>query len=179
MIINKTTSDTLLVNSLVIKGATGGFISGVSEFDTDTLVASLEGGGTAAAKVFYLIVDEEDAASLIALLPTETNPFSEEEEPIAALLGVVLTSSQFSGKKAMAADSSPDHYHEVLGPVSPYLVECSNCGTKFVVYFARGDKVYQATRASPSDKHLTATEIADPVNYTCDSCSETVSMLRP
>jgi len=179
MIINKTTSNSLLVNALVLKGEAGGFISGVSEFDTGTLIASLEGGGTATAKVFYFIVAAEDVTDVVSLFPTETNPISEEEEPKAQLFAAVLVSSKFSGKKAMVADSSPDHYHEVLGTVAPYLVECSNCGNKFIVYFASGDRVYQTTRANASDKHLTATEIVDPVNYNCDNCSETVSLLRP
>lgn len=168
MIINKDTSDAALVNSLVIKGSGGPFLTNVEEFDTSTLEATFVGGGTETAQWFWFDpADETVHETLEGLVPAESLELARIQAP-----------NYSPGHKAMvSADTSPTHHHQILGPAVPLLVQCSNCSTMFVVYRTDDGKIYETERANAADKHLTATEIVDPGTYTCDNCSETVALV--
>ena len=186
MIINKTTSDSLLVESLVVRGTTGGYLTGITEFDTDKMEAVPSGGGTVSASSYWFSTSsEEDMDSLFALIPEVDEDVPNEEggtDQVQVKDGAaqhIRPPGKFTGKKAMDdTDTSPSDYHEIISPLAPVLVKCSNCSTQFVVYLTDDEKVFETERANASDKHLTATEIADPTNYTCDNCSNTVALLR-
>jgi hypothetical protein len=185
MIINKTTSDALLVNSLVVRGTTGGYLTGVTEFDTDTMEATVSGSPEDASSYWFSASSEEDMGSLLALIPDVDEDVPVDgggTETIQAKDGAaqhIRPPGKFTGKKAMDdTDTSPSDYHEIISLLVPVLVECSNCSTHFIVYLTDDEKVYETERANASDKYLTATEIVDPGSYACDNCSNTVALLR-
>jgi hypothetical protein len=172
MIINKATSDNALVGSLVLLAADGSYITSVTEFDTTTWEATLSPSGSATVDKFWFAPSD-------TITPQDIGEAIEAEEENSFLHLEIRRGQKFAGKRAMDdTDTSPSDSHRVLGEVKPYLVQCSNCATLFIVYIAQDDKVYETKRANASDKHLTATEIADPENYTCDSCANAVALLR-
>lgn len=192
MIINKSSSDEIWVNSLVVRDGSS-FLDNVTEFDTETMEATLLAGGPVTASQYWFAPeDEAQYQALVDAIPVNTieqiidadaegNPTDTAQITIKdfRLLSRVRKPGKFHGKKAMDdSDTTPTDYHEVLSTVSPILVQCSNCSTKFIVYITPDNKVYETERVRVGDKHLTAIEITDPGNYTCDNCSNTVALMR-
>lgn len=166
MIINKTTSDATLVASLRLFTANNKTISGVQEFDTSTLSASLTAGGSVTAADFNFYIDDPTQGDVIVPL-LEAEPDGED----LVYRIKVKTSSQ--PKKAMDdSDTAPEEQLVKLGRGTVHLVKCTNCDTLFLI-FEVGGKLYSGAMANPADKWMTATEL-DPDNLTCDNCSEKV-----
>ena len=167
MIINKTTTNSVVVNSLVLTNSSKKPIKNITEFNTATLVATISGGpATETAAAFQFVVsDHDDVQTLVTELPDELHPY-------------IITRHRYKGKKAMDdVDTLPDDHFAVLGGASPCLVECSNCNTVFLMVFAQG-KVWGTSKPNATDKSFTLTEM-DADNLTCDNCSNNVSVFEP
>lgn len=165
MIINKTTSDELLVDSLVAIDSNGKPIKNVTEFNTDTRLATLGGGGTEAATSFIFSTAPENVESLMALLDEDLKP-------------LVSVNKKFTAKKAMDDVAAPDNYliiNTFPAPLRPYAATCTNCSTKFLIYVDENNNLWTAIRSNPVDNFETLTQIDDS-SLTCDNCSQAVAV---
>lgn len=162
MVINKNTSDAKLVQYLVITTATGKPITNVLEFDTSTLIASLNGGGSSTGTNYWFDVDvEADAEYLRGLLSAE--------DPERILFG-----TRKNTKKAMSASTLPDDVLQVKSGVALVACVCSNCSTMFVAGIS-GSQIYKMHKPNAADVLFTLTEL-DPTSLVCDFCSAAVAI---
>ena len=166
MIINKTTSNALLVNSLVVLDPNEKPVKGVVEFDTDTRTATLTvGGPVVAASFIFVVSSEEDLGSTSDLLDADLQP-------------LVALNKKHSAKKAMDETASPDDYltistfHQTL---QLHMAQCTNCSTRFIIYLDDERNLWSARRTNSSDVFETAT-LVDDESLTCDNCSEPVAL---
>jgi len=170
MIINKATSDSVLVSALRLFDGDNKTIGGVSEFNTDTMEGTLSAGGTVTATSFeFHISGPEVGDSLVPLLEAEPN--GED------LLFHIKVKPTGRPKKAMDdADTAPTErlIQQAMGAV--YLVKCTNCSTTFVL-FEGGDQFWSVEKANASDKLMTAT-LLDSDGLVCDNCAEPVVVER-
>ncbi len=169
MVINKTTSDALLVSSLRIFGSNKKPITGATEFDTDTMQVTLSVGGpeTAGNFQFYAASDQE-VSDLVALLEVESE----------YLLLHISKKTTGLAKKAMDdADNGSEELLVQVDSCGPALMQCTNCGTHFILFVTSNKEVWSTTRTNPTDKWLTATQM-DPDNITCDNCSNDVTVFE-
>jgi len=166
MLINKTTSDALLVDSLVVLDSNGKPIKNVTEFDTDTRSASLSVGGPVTATSFCFVTSEGDRDALIALLSSD-------------LQFLVSIGKKFSPKKAMDDTASPDDFlviNTFRHPLRPVVAQCTNCSTRFLVHIDQDDNLWDANKINPTDAFNTLTQVSAS-GLTCDNCSESVELL--
>ena len=163
MIINKNTSDAKLVQYLVVTTDTGKPITNVLEFDTTTLIAELNGGGSSAGANYWFDVGvEADADYLRGLLGAE--------DPERVLFG-----TKKNTKKAMAASTLPDDVLQVKADITLMGCICSNCATMFVAGVG-GNKVYKLYKPNAADVLFTLTEL-DAGDMVCDNCGQPVSLI--
>jgi hypothetical protein len=167
MIINKDTSDAVLVQSFRAFDSGLKPFKKVKEFDTDTLQVTDSSDATHTAADYGFFITFEDVDAVEALLD-------------ASLYDRIVPGNKrgHGGATSMVYEvADPDHYHRVVDKVSAQLVQCTNCATYFIIYVAPNGEAYATERVNASDKYLTAVEIADPDNYACDQCSTDVSLL--
>lgn len=165
MIIDKSTSDTLLVNSLRIFDSSGQPLHKVKAFNTTTMVATKDDDSTVSSCVdFGFFIDMPD------------------EEAVEALLDPSLYSKIVPGHKTSHGGcasmdyevTDPDYFFVQQSKLAPVLLRCTSCSTNFVVFVDRVGELWSTERAQASDKHLTATQL-DKNTLTCDNCSNNVS----
>lgn len=184
MIINKSTSNPLLVGTLVLKKITGSYVEGATEFDTETMEATVSGQPVACSKYWFAATSADHEAEIAAVIPEVD--FEQEADDGSGLETIqikdpavyhIASAVRIRAKRAMDdTDTRPANAHESLGLLSPCLAQCSNCSTKFVVFVSRSFDVYKTIRASAADQYLTAVQL-DPLDYVCDNCGEHVTFV--
>jgi hypothetical protein len=165
MIINKSTSDQVLVSSLSISSPSGYPEVKVQEFNTDTKVLTDSAGATRTAGSFCFYFDTD-----------------EEYGQLSSVLPEALLSYRAAGKfkevlSMVWEQGDPSFVLLNLGVLLPTLVCCSNCQQRYLVYRDQAGGVWSVARATPSDKHQAATPISLS-EVACDSCADKVRVLR-
>ncbi len=163
MIINKTTSDALLVASLVVNDNNGKPLKNVTEYDTDTRVATLSAGGPATGTSFsFAVGSEDDFVSLTAMLSAD-------------LKTLVAYTKSHGAKKAMDDVVSPDDYLVFRGILTQQMVECTNCSTRFLIHVDDEGDLWSTNKPQAPDVFETLTSV-DDASLTCDNCSNDVAL---
>jgi len=165
MIINKATSDALLVESLSVLEANGKPVKNVTVFDTSTREATLSEGGPITAASFLFTTEAENIEELLGLLDEDLKP-------------LVAVNKKFTSKKAMDSAASPDEYlliNTFESHLRPYIATCTNCSTSFLVYLDADDNIWDADRVNNGDTFKTLTQVSGS-ELTCDNCSSGVSI---
>lgn len=167
MVINKTTSNALLVSTLVVYDSTGKPVKDVTEFDTDTLKATLGVGGPVTAGSFmFMATSDEDLASLYGLLDSALEPH------------VTMSGKKYKAKKAMSDIVTPDDYltfNAFNSPLQLHIATCTNCSTKFLLFLDGDGELWTGEKVGGGDTFQTLTQV-DETGLTCDSCSNNVAM---
>jgi len=184
MIINKATSDAVLVDALVVLEPNGKPVKNITAFNTETMEATLSAGGpVTAASYRFEASSVEDRDAILALIDA-AYPVTIEDghavyQPNDPRFDLTYK-TKFRGKKGMKdADSLPDNVLQLsTGKLSVTSMVCSNCSTCFLVYVANDKSIWSAARVKAGDKFDTLTEV-DTSTLTCDNCDEAVSIYDP
>jgi len=188
MVINKNTSNQVMVSSLIVLTDNRKPIKNIVSFDTETQIATLSVGGPVTAADFaFTVTTEEEFRTLIDLFEVEYPPTVEDlgggnivstPQPNDPRFRVSYKKA-FQGKKGMVdSDLLPDNVLTLNSAATPGMVVCSNCGSCFLLYVGRNNSVWSATRVKAGDKFDTLTEV-DLDTLTCDNCEEAVSIYDP
>jgi hypothetical protein len=188
MIIDKATSDSLLVSSLVVVTNSGKPIKNLSSFNTETLLATPSSGDPVTAGGFsFEVSNEADFAALVKLIQ-QAYPSGVEELPDGSTVTVyqqhdprflVSMKRKFFGKKGMVdSDTKPDDTFVIQDTLTPVRVECSNCGKSFLIHFGRNNTAWSAKLANIDDNFQTMSEV-DLNDLVCDNCDVYVSLYEP
>lgn len=164
MIINKDTSNALLVNSLAVFNAAAIPIGKLKEFNTETLVATKNNDSTiTAASFWFAAASEEDAVSIRALLPNN-------------LISMVWCAGSQSVVYSMTqAPTDPDYFLLLGEQVVAKLAKCGKCGEQFVVWVDGAGNVWSAGKTNGTDKHPKAVKLT---TLACDACAEPLLLRR-
>lgn len=177
MIINKNTSDPKLVSSLVVLGENKKPIADVVEFDTQTMVVTLEGGGTANVKFFQFVTETvQESEEITSLLHGEESDPRKIGRELRSLRSRVAWGEKVNVKKAMVEDSLPADVLALSKQVKFQTFTCSNCGAVALIGIA-ADSVY--TLVPPAtDKVFYSVQELDKTALVCDGCGNSVSIMR-
>jgi len=157
MIINKTTSNAALVDSLQVIDTKGKTLRKLVELNTDTMQATDKRDVVKAVQEFYFF---GDATQLTALLPESLQRYIVPGLP---------------NKQSMVWDKDdPDLTLDYVTTLQPVLVCCSGCDTHFMVYLERGN-VWSPDKLNVTDKHFTLTKLKDKL--VCDGCGQPVRLV--
>jgi len=169
MIVNKSTSDALLVSTLVVLDTNGKSIGKVTEFDTETKETTLEVGGPVTALSYLFCADtEEDQDTLIGML-----------DDITALSVTVSGGKKYKAKKSMDDSVHPDDYlvfNTHATTLQMYIATCTNCSTNFLIFMADEGNIWNGEKVGGGDTFQTMTQL-DETGLTCDNCTNAVAML--
>ncbi len=167
MIINKTTSNTLLVSTLVVTGVNNEPVKNVTEFNTDTLETTLEVGGMLTATSFmFVATNVTDESNLHGLLNEDLVP------------RIVMNDKEYRVKKAMDNVSSPDNYlmfRSFIPTLRIVVATCTNCNTKFLLYIDEAGELWVANKINAGDTFETLTQVNE-TGLTCDNCNVDVAL---
>ena len=135
MVIDKSTSNALLVNSLRVFGSSGKPLRKVKLFNTDTLVATKDDDSTDTCVDFGFFIAFSDEAAVQALLDASLHT------------KIVLGGETGHGGSASMVYTAEDTEYLLLinNFARPALCECSNCGKKFVVFVDRSGELWSST----------------------------------
>jgi hypothetical protein len=166
MIINKSTSNSLLVNSLVVYNTDSSPLLKLKEFNTSTLVAICKDDSTVAAGCFsFLTYTYNGADAIKALLSEDLHSY---------VRAVPQQLEPFVGSLAQA-DADPDYFLFVGEEVKARLAKCGQCNEQFIVWLDGAGNVWSAGKANDADKHPKAVKLTTLV---CDACSELLLLRR-
>lgn len=169
MIINKSTSNELLADTLVVLGSAGLPIKKVIEFDTQSLLTTLSAGDPITATSFLFNASTiEDQNDLRELLDDEFEPRI-----------IMNRGKKYKAKKAMTDVISSDDYL-VFNSSEPSLqmntATCTNCSTLFLLYLNSATGELWSAAAETGDTFQTLTQVSE-VGLTCDNCGNEIVLL--
>lgn len=165
MIITKGVTDSKITDALVLFDSNRKPIKNATTFNTETMVVSLIGGGSATATLYYFRVDaESDIDPLQALISLENLQAT-----------IVVDSNKKSIKAMKEGDTGTDDVLAVISDLRLVLVQCTSCGTYFDACIDAFGRVWSTNKTNPTDKLNTATQI-DLNSFTCDNCSSSVTL---
>lgn len=168
MIIDKNTSDALLVNSIRVFGNDGKPLVKIKLFDTSSLVATKHDDQTEVCIDFGFFINHVDKEAVDALVGAEL---------VNKVIPGHKTAHGFGPSSMVYEETDPDHLLTIESQLKPILLKCSSCETYFVVFLDREGGLWSTVRTNPADKHLTATEL-DKSSLTCDNCSNDVTLIE-
>lgn len=164
MLIDRSTASTLLKQSFVVIDVDGKIRKDVKTVDTATGEITLGNASTkGVGELYFVVTSDADKTTLEGELDEE-------------LHFLIEVNSNGPPKKSIDTTDTAEFFSVVARVVSN-ICECSNCGTAFLVYIDQHQNVWALDKPNASDTLFTMTKVVG--SFSCDNCSETVTVLTP
>jgi len=164
MLIDRTTANTLIKQSLVVLDLKGKVCKDVKTFDTSNMEIVFGDLSTDTGSEFYFVVaNDADKNDLEGQIDTSIH-FS------------IIVNENGPPKRSLDETDTAE-FLSVISKIESTICQCSNCDTNFLVHVDSQRNVWVMDKPNASDTFFTMTKVTGSLN--CDNCGSAITVLFP